>query len=108
MRKIKFPRPVVPLKWQLKEPILMIFGDGSREACFSLVDIRWKQEDGHVKCRLVTGKTQITPKMKITIPRMELVAAVNSVRSTQKFEESLRMLIKKVKYFMYSSCCIQS
>jgi hypothetical protein len=40
----------------------------------------WEKDYGQVICHLVTGKTQIAPKLKITIPRMELVAAVNSVR----------------------------
>jgi hypothetical protein len=37
-----------------------------------------------VKCRLVTGKTQIALKVKITILRMELVAAINLARLTRK------------------------
>ncbi len=32
----------------------------------------------------MTGKTQVAPKVKITIPRMELVAAVNSIRLARK------------------------
>ncbi len=39
---------------------------------------------------LVTGKTQVAPKVKITIPRMELVAAVNSVRLARKVREALK------------------
>jgi hypothetical protein len=60
--------------------MLMVFGDGSREACCTLVYLRWEREDGPAHCYLITGKTQVAPKVKITIPRMELVAAVNSVR----------------------------
>jgi hypothetical protein len=46
------------------------------------------------------GKTQVVPKVKKTIPKMELVVAVNSVRLTTKVEQSLKMSIKEVKYFM--------
>ncbi len=69
---------------KFKEPILMIFSNGSREACSSLVYIRWVKEDGHVECRLVTGKMQVAPKVKITRPRTELMDAVNAVRLAQK------------------------
>jgi hypothetical protein len=31
----------------------------------------WEREDGHVECRLATGKTQVAPRVKITVPRME-------------------------------------
>jgi hypothetical protein len=39
-----------------------------------------EKEDGTACCRLITGKTQVAPKVKIIIPRVELVAVVNSVR----------------------------
>jgi hypothetical protein len=38
----------------------------------------------------VTGKTQVAPKVKITIPRMELVVSVNSVRMAKKVKEELK------------------
>ncbi len=53
--------------------------------------LRWEREDGTACCRLVMGKTQVAPKVKITIPRMELVAAVNSVRFAKKVREALRI-----------------
>ncbi len=87
LRKTRFHRSVIPLEGQFKIPILMMFGDGSREACCSLVYLRWERNDSQVVCRLVTGKTQVTPKVKITIPGMELMAAVNSVRLARKVRE---------------------
>ncbi len=84
LRKIRFSRCVQLLEGQFKRPMLMVFGDGSREACCTLVYLRWEREEGTACCRLVTGKTQVAPKVKITIQRMELVAAVNSVRLAKK------------------------
>jgi hypothetical protein len=43
LRKIRFPRCVQPLKGQFKRPMLMVFGDGSREACCTLVYLRWER-----------------------------------------------------------------
>jgi hypothetical protein len=84
LREIRFPRCVQPLEGQFVRPMLMVLGDGSREACCTLVYLRWERVDGTARCYLVTGKTQVAPKVKITIPRMELVAAVNSVLLAKK------------------------
>ncbi len=37
LRKIRFPRCVQPLEGQIKRPLLLVFGDGSREACCTLI-----------------------------------------------------------------------
>jgi hypothetical protein len=34
-RRIRFPRCVCPLEGQFKKPLLLVFGDGSREVCCS-------------------------------------------------------------------------
>jgi hypothetical protein len=84
----------------------MVFGDGSREACCTLVYLRWEREDGSACCRLITGKTQVAPKVKITIPRMELVAAVNSVRLAKKTREALKIPLAGMRYFTDSSAIL--
>jgi hypothetical protein len=91
LREIRFPRCVQPLEGPFKKPLLMVFGDRSREACCTLVYLRSDRDDGTACCRLVTGKTQVAPKVKITIPRMELVAAVNSVRLAKKTRVALKI-----------------
>jgi hypothetical protein len=55
---------------------------------------------------LVTGKTQVAPKVKITIPRMELVAAVNSVRLARKVREALKFPLSGTRYFTDSSAVL--
>jgi hypothetical protein len=37
LRKIRFPWHVQPLEGQFKRPLLLVFGDGSREACCTLI-----------------------------------------------------------------------
>ncbi len=56
-----------------------------------------------VCCRLVTGNTQVAPEVKITIPRMELVAVVNSVRLARKVKEALKISLAGTHYFTDSS-----
>ncbi len=106
LREIRFSRCVQPLEEQFMKPILMVFGDGSREACCTLVYLRWEREDGTACCRLVTGKTQVAPKVKINIPRMELVAAENSVRLAKKTREALKIPLEGTRYFTDSSAVL--
>jgi hypothetical protein len=97
---------VQPLEGQFARPILIVFGDGSWEACCTLVYLRWERENGTACCRLITGKTQVAPKVKITIPRMELVAAMNSVRLAKKTRESLKIPLAGTRYFTDSSAVL--
>jgi hypothetical protein len=106
LREIRFPRCVQPLEGQFRRPLLLVFGDGSREACCTLVYLRWERDDGSAQCVLVTGKTQVAPKVKITIPRMELVAAVNSVRLARKVREALKFPLAGTRYFTDSSAVL--
>jgi hypothetical protein len=93
---------VQPLEGQFARPML-VFGDGSREACCTLVYLRWEKEDGSARCRLITGKMQVAPKVKITIPRIELVAADNSVRLAR---EVLKIPLVGTRYFTGSSAVL--
>jgi hypothetical protein len=70
------------------------------------VYLRWERDDGSAQCVLVTGKTQVAPKVKITIPRMELVAAVNSVRLARKVREALKFPLGGTRYFTDSSAVL--
>jgi hypothetical protein len=106
LRELRFPRCVRPLEGQFMNPILMVFRDGSREACCTLVYLRWEREDGTAQCCLVTGKTQVAPRVKITIPRMELVAVVNSVRLAKKAREALKIPLVGTRYFTDSSAVL--
>lgn len=47
------------------------------------------------------------PSSGVTIPRVELFAAVNSVQLTRKFRESLKLTFKKVRYFLDSSAVLR-
>jgi hypothetical protein len=59
-----------------------------------------------MKYRLVIGKTQAALCVKIVIPRIELAAAVNSVRLARRVKESLKALIKKGRYLTDSSAVL--
>jgi hypothetical protein len=54
----------------------------------------------------MTAKTQVAPKEKINIPKMELVAPFNSVRLARKVREALKIPIARTRYFTDSSAVL--
>jgi hypothetical protein len=53
------------------------------------------------------GKTQVATKVKITIPRIELMAAVNSVRLARKVKGALKIPLAGSRYFTDSSAVLR-
>ena len=59
---------------------LHVFGDASEQALCSVAYFRFSYANGSVKCAFVTAKTRVAPKKPLSIPRLELQAAVLSAR----------------------------
>jgi hypothetical protein len=104
LKEITFPRSIKPASWDImKKPILMVFGDGSIQAYCTLAYVRWDLEDGTAVCRLLCRKTRVAPKMKISVPRMELMGALLAVRLAKKIKDSLRIEFESTYFFTDSS-----
>jgi len=100
LREVKFPRSVKPLEPVVGEPMLLVFGDGSLQASCALVYIRWEMADGSFQCRLVAGKTRVAPKnIRLTVPRMELQAALLAVRLAARVQTAMQMEFNDIRYF---------
>ena len=106
--KLRFPRSLVPesISASTSSPSLLTLVDGSKLASCALVYIRWELPDGSFACRLVTGKTKIAPTRKISIPRMELVAAVLGVRLACKVLEFLDYQFESNHFFTDSTAVL--
>ena len=59
---------------------LHVFGDASEQAFCSVAYFRFCYASGAVKCAFVTAKTRVAPKKPLSIPKLELQAAVLSAR----------------------------
>ncbi|PFX12586.1 hypothetical protein AWC38_SpisGene23429 [Stylophora pistillata] len=59
---------------------LHAFGDASEVAYASVPHLRVAREDGKASTSLVISKTRVAPVRKITLPRLELMAAVITAR----------------------------
>ena len=51
--------------------------------------MRLVNEDGRIHCAFVMGKSRVAPLKSVTIPRLELTAAVCSVRISEQIHREL-------------------
>ena len=78
MEKIWFHRSTKPAN-AVGKPSLVIFSDASEEAFGCCAYIRWRTTTG-VESRLLMAKSRLAPMKRITIPRLELNAALMGAR----------------------------
>jgi Pao retrotransposon peptidase len=107
LKNVTFPRCVIPTtEDRTKKPQLLCFADGSTAAFCTLVYGRWKLIDGSFACRLIAGKTRVAPLRKLSVPRLELLGAVASVRLAQQVEEFLGIDFETRYFFTDSSAVL--
>ncbi|KAG1697393.1 hypothetical protein GQR58_006003 [Nymphon striatum] len=76
---LKFDRCLTPDK-SVGQPVLCIFADGSEKAFGTCAYMRWEINNGEFGVRFVGAKSRVAPLKKISIPRLELQAAVLASR----------------------------
>ena len=86
VEKMRFQRCLRPEGCR-KQPELVVFSDSSEEAYGTCAYVRWEVEDGVYSAMLVMSKNRIAPKRTLSIPKLELCAAVISTRLRRKIEE---------------------
>ena len=69
------------------------FSDASRQRYGAVTYLRITDHHGNVKCSFVMGKSRLAPLKPVTIPRMELSAAVVSTRLDNISRKELSLLI---------------
>ena len=87
-------------------PQLIVFVDGSKSAMCAVAYIRWNLKDGGAHTCLVTAKTRVTPLKRMTIPRVELQAAVMGIRLSKTIHESIRLDFQESIYISDSKCTL--
>lgn len=90
---------------------LHVFVDASQEAFAAVAYVRGRAVDGQVVCRLVMAKTRVAPVKALTMPRMELQAAVLGTRLALTVRENTQMDIRRRVMWTDSTdvkCWIQS
>ena len=73
--------------------------DASEQACAAVSYLRQDYDDGDVSVIFVAAKPRVAPLKVITVPRLELVAAVIGVRLSKFVGKSLDMLVKEYVFW---------
>jgi hypothetical protein len=75
-----------------------VFCDASRLAFGAVAYIRWKQRDGQFGVRFVAAKSRVAPFKGLTIPCLELQAAVIGSRLGKTIQQKSRFEFERVRY----------
>ena len=100
---VHFPRCLFPDEDDLIDSELHIFGDASEEAYAAVAYIRNHYQDGRVVIRQVKAATKLAPKQTISVPKLELNAAVLCARLGRFVGEALTRKVNRRFYWTDSS-----
>ncbi|XP_062588283.1 uncharacterized protein LOC134249947 [Saccostrea cucullata] len=76
---------------------LHCFADASEIGYGAVFYLRLLNEDGHVHCAFVLGKSRVAPLKSVSVPRLELTAATSAVKLC-------RMIMKELDYLVHQVC----
>ena len=104
---ISIRRCFIPEEFQAKlETELHIFADASEVGYGAVAYLRISC-GLRVQCAFVSGKSRLAPLKHITIPRLELTAAVVAARMKVLLEQELEMKLKKTVMWTDSTAVLQ-
>lgn len=90
LEKLKIQRCYKPHAFgELTSVQLHHFSDASDHGYGQCLYLRLTDDTGRVHCSFVMGKARVTPLKPVTIPRLELTAALLSVRISASLQEEL-------------------
>ena len=83
----------------IEDPWLVVFCDASRLAFGACAYLRWRLASGKLETRFVAAKSRVSPLKELTIPRLELQAAVLASRLAKTICEQSRFNFARSIYF---------
>ena len=78
------------------------FSDASEKAYSAAVYARYEYLDGSFSSRLIASKTRLAPLKTISIPRLELMSAVISLRLSKQVCKALELQLRTVNFWIDS------
>ena len=101
LQRCYFSEPVESLE-------LHVFGDSSKEVFGAVAFLRARQKsDGSTQLAFVIGKGRVAPMKSLTIPKLELQAALLASRLKRHVEAALTLALEKVYMWSDSSTVLQ-
>ena len=86
---------------------LHYFSDASEIAYGAVSYLRLVNAHGDVHCSFITGKSRLSPLKPVTIPRLELSAAVLSTRLDAMIQDELEIPVDDSIFWTDSTCVIR-
>ena len=83
------------------------FSDASQQGYGAVTYLRITGHDGNVKCSFVMGKSRLAPIKPVTIPRLELSAAVVATRLEKISRGELSLPISQSFFWTDSTCVLR-
>ncbi|XP_041453667.1 uncharacterized protein LOC121406862 [Lytechinus variegatus] len=104
MEDVKINRCYKPYDFeQVVENQLHNFCDASEKAYGVVTYLRMKNEKGEVDCNIVLAKSRLTPLKKVTLPRLELMAATLAVTMDGMIRHELDLQLKESVFWTDSA-----
>ena len=87
----------------VEPPMLCVFADASQDALGACAYTRQRKDDSTYAVKFIAAKSRVSPLKQLTIPRLELQAAVLASRLAKSIQEESRIQFKDVKFFTDST-----
>ena len=98
IKNFKFKRYLTPPN-ACGDPSLIVFSDASRQAFGACAYVQWKLKDGRLGLWFAAAKSRVTPLKEVTIPRLQLQAAVIASRLGSNIVEESPFKFERIRYF---------
>ncbi len=90
LEELAIPRWYKPLNFgPIASAELHHFSDASTQGYGQCSYVRLTNHKGHIHCSFVIGKARVAPLKPVTVPRLELTAAVVSVKTSAPLQQEL-------------------
>ena len=108
LSQVAIPRHLKPTDFsEVKSCHLHLFADASQVAYGAVVYVRFESANNQVHCSFLTAKSRLAHVKPMTIPRLELSAAVLAVRIDGALREELELTIDKSVFWSDSTSVLQ-
>ena len=84
-------------------PMFCVFSDASENAFGACIYIRWQVGENEFETRFVAAKSRVAPLKKLTVPQLELQAAVLATRLHQTVMKETRFQVERSIFMTDSS-----
>ena len=102
LKEVKVERCLKPGDFGvIKTTELHLFSDGSRIGYGAVAYPRMVDDKDRIHCSFILGKARVAPIREITIPRLELSAAVVSVQLRESIQRELDMKLDRVMFWTH-------